>query len=270
MQSRDQKMPRRWPAFPGLLSIDKASGDTKLRQTQAVSFRCCCASYVVIPVKAVLCDLDGTLLNSNAQHAEAWQRAFAHFGIETKFEEVVRQIGKGGDNLIPVFVPEADRGRLQNPLESFRTDLFRKEYLPDLKPFPGARELLVKMRQAGIRIGIASSSNKQDLETFKRILNIEDLVEKDTSGDDADRSKPAPDIFEAALGRVGLSPREVLALGDTPWDIEAADKAQVKTVAVMCGGWSRKDLEDAGALEVYADVAEIVTRFASSAFVARR
>ena len=220
-------------------------------------------------VKAVLCDLDGTLLDSNAQHAEAWQRAFAHFGIETTFNEVVHQIGKGGDNLIPVFVPEGDRERLQKPLEKFRTDLFRKEYLPNLKPFPGARELLLKMNQAGIRIAIASSSNKQDLETFKRILNIEDLVEKDTSADDAERSKPAPDIFEAALQRVHLSAHEVLALGDTPWDIEAADKAQVKTVAVTSGGWSREDLEQAGALEVYTDVAEIAARFADSAFISK-
>lgn len=220
-------------------------------------------------VKAVLCDLDGTLLDSNAQHAEAWQRAFAHFGIQTTFEEVVHQIGKGGDHLVPVFVPEADRERLQKPLEEFRTELFRREYLPKLKPFPGARALLDLMKQRGIRIAIASSSNKKDLAAFKRILDIEDLVESDTSADDAEHSKPEPDIFEAALARVRLQPQEVLALGDTPWDIQAAQKAQVKTVAVMTGGWSRRDLEQAGAFEVYSDLLEIIEQFPSSAFAAK-
>lgn len=161
----------------------------------------------VAKVRAVLCDLDGTLLDSNAQHAEAWQRAFAHFGIETTFDEVVHQIGKGGDNLIPVFVRKNDRERLQKSIEEFRTDLFRKEYLPTLNPFPGARELLIKMKQTDIRAAIASSSNEQDLNSFKRILNIEDLVEKDTSADDAERSKPEPDIFEAALRGVHLQPQ---------------------------------------------------------------
>ena len=220
-------------------------------------------------VRAVLCDLDGTLLDSNAQHAEAWQRAFAQFGIKTTFEAVVHQIGKGGDNLIPVFVPEADRERLQKPLEEFRTKLFRREYLPKLKPFPAVRELLIKMKQSAIRVAIASSSNKQDLDAFKRILDIQDLVEEDTSADDAERSKPEPDIFEAALERVHLEPCEVLALGDTPWDIEAANKTRVKTVAVMSGGWSRGDLERAGALEVYTDVAEITEQFAFSAFAGK-
>ena len=107
------------------------------------------------------------------------------------------------------------------------------------------------------------------METFKRILDIQDLVEEDTSADDAERSKPEPDIFEAALERVHLEPQEVLALGDTPWDIEAANKARVKTVAVMSGGWSRRDLERAGALEVYTDVAEITEQFAFSAFAGR-
>jgi HAD superfamily hydrolase (TIGR01509 family) len=220
--------------------------------------------------QAVLCDLDGTLLDSNAQHAEAWQKAFEHFGISTAFDQVVHQIGKGGDHLIPVFVPEHDRDRLQKPLEEYRKQLFRREYLSHIKPFPGARDLLLKMKSAGIRIAIASSSNKDDLKKFKEIAHITDLVDEETSADDADRSKPAPDIFQATLDRLKLPADRVLALGDTPWDIEAAQKAGVQTVAVTSGGWSEQGLREAGAIEVYPSVAELSLHFEHSPFAGRQ
>jgi HAD superfamily hydrolase (TIGR01509 family) len=220
--------------------------------------------------QAVLCDLDGTLLDSNAQHAEAWQKAFDHFGISTTFEHVLHQIGKGGDNLIPVFVPEPDRSRLQEPLEEYRKRLFRRDYLPHIKAFPSARDLLIKMKIAGMRIAIASSSNKDDLKKFKEIANITDLVEEETSADDAKHSKPAPDIFHATLDRLKLPADRVLALGDTPWDVKAAEKAGVKTVAVTSGGWSEDDLYVAGAIEVYPSVAELSRDFNRSAFVKRQ
>lgn len=216
--------------------------------------------------QAVLCDIDGTLLDSNAQHAEAWQKTFQHFGISTTFEQVLHQIGKGGDHLIPVFVPESDRTRLQKPLEEYRKDLFRRDYLPGIKAFPGARDLLVKMKAAGIRIAIASSSNKDDLKRFKKIANITDLIDEETSADDAERSKPEPDIFQATLHRLKLPADRVLALGDTPWDIEAAGKAGVKTVAVTSGGWSEQDLRAAGAIAIYPSVAEISQDFNRSPF----
>ena len=220
--------------------------------------------------QAVLCDLDGTLLDSNAQHAEAWQKALEHFGISTTFEQVLQQIGKGGDNLIPVFVPAPDRVRLQKPLEEYRKELFRREYLSHIKAFPGARDLLLKIKTAGIRIAIASSSNKNDLKKFKEIASITDLVDEETSSDDAEHSKPAPDIFQATLERLQLPADRVIALGDTPWDVEAAGKAGVKTVAVTSGGWSEHDLREAGAIEVYPSVAELSQNFNRSAFVRRQ
>ncbi len=216
--------------------------------------------------QAVLCDLDGTLLESNALHAEAWQRAFEHFGIATDFDQVLHQIGKGGDHLIPVFVPEHERERLTKPLEEYRKKLFETEYLSRVRAFPGARDLLVKMRDSGIRIAIASSANKSDLKKFKEIASITDLVDVETSADDADRSKPAPDIFQATLDRLALPADRVLALGDTPWDIQAAGKAKVRTVAVTSGGWSEQELREAGAIEVYRDVEELTRNFDSSAF----
>lgn len=211
--------------------------------------------------QAVLCDLDGTLLDSNSQHAEAWQKAFEHFGISTTFEQVLHQIGKGGDNLIPVFVPERDRRRLQEPLEEYRKELYRREYLPHIKAFPGARDLLLKMKAIGIRIALASSSNKEDLKKYKEIADITDLVDEETSSDDTEHSKPAPDIFQASLDRLKLPADSVIALGDTPWDIEAAGKAGVKTIAVTSGGWSEQDLREAGAIAVYPSVAELSQNF---------
>lgn len=216
--------------------------------------------------EAALCDLDGTLLDSNAQHAQSWQRAFEHFGISTTFDQVVHQIGKGGDNILPVFVPEPDRERLKKPLEDYRKQLFHQEYLPHIKPFPGARDLLLKLKAAGVRIAIASSAKKDDLKIFKEIANITDLVDTETSSDDAEHSKPAPDIFQSTLDRLQLPPDRVLALGDTPWDIESASKAGIKTVAVTSGGWSDDDLRDAGAIEVYGSVAQILENFDCSAF----
>ena len=218
-------------------------------------------------VKAVLCDLDGTLLDSNGLHAEAWQRTFEHFGYKVTFDEALHQIGKGGDQLIPVFVPEKDRERLQKPIEEYRKKLFHTEYFDRVRPFPDARQLLQKMKERDLRIAIASSAIKEDLERLKRIADISDLVEKETSSDDAETSKPAPDIFQAALDRLHIEASETLALGDTPWDIKAGLKAGLKTVAVTCGGWTKQELEDAGAIEVYRDPTELKQQFDTSAFM---
>ena len=138
------------------------------------------------------------------------------------FDEVLHQIGKGGDQLIPVFVPEKDRERMQKPIEEFRKNLFHAEYFDKITAFPDARELLLKMKERGLRIAIASSASKEDLERLEEIASISDLVEKETSSDDEQTSKPAPDIFQAALDRLGIKGAESMALGDTQWDVEAA------------------------------------------------
>jgi HAD superfamily hydrolase (TIGR01509 family) len=218
-------------------------------------------------LKAVLCDLDGTLLDSNGLHAEAWQRTFEHFDYKVTFDEALHQIGKGGDQLVPVFVPEKDRERLQKPIEEYRKELFHAEYFDKVRAFPDARQLLQKMKERGLRIAIASSASKEDLERLKNIADITDLVEKETSSDDAGTSKPAPDIFQAALNRLHIEASESLALGDTPWDIQAGLKAGIKTVAVTCGGWTEQQLKDAGAIEVYQDPMELKQRFDTSAFM---
>lgn len=216
--------------------------------------------------KAVLCDVDGTLLDSNALHAECWQQAFAHFGIKAGFEAIVKQIGKGGENLLPCFVPEDKLPAIQHDLKDFRKRLFHREYIDRVVPFCDARRLLERMRQQGLRIAVATSSEKSDLEAFKTVLKIHDLVEEDLTADDAEKSKPDPDIFQAALKALEIAPDEALALGDTPWDVEAAKKAGVSTVAVQSGGWAREELEQAGAIAVYVDVSDILRNFDQSPF----
>src|SRR5207253_5318955 len=132
-------------------------------------------------------------------HAAAWRDAFAVIGINLELEEVHRQIGKGGDQLVPYFVPWWKRSAVEEPLKKYRKCIYEQDYMPKVKPFPGARPLLERMRQAGIRVALASSSKKDELGFYKRLANIEDVVEEDTSADDADKSKPYPDIFEATL-----------------------------------------------------------------------
>lgn len=217
-------------------------------------------------LKAVLCDLDGTLLDSNHFHAEAWQRTFAEFGITVGFEEMVKQIGKGGDQVIPTFVPKERCEELEEPLKQFRKNLFHREYMDRIVPFSDARRLLERMRQEGLRLAVASSSDKGDLEAFLMLLKIHDLVEENTTADDASKSKPEPDIFQAALQRLGIEPHEAMVLGDTPWDLEAAKKAGIPAVAVTCGGWTVDELKEAGAVQVYRDPADLLRQFETSPF----
>ncbi len=217
-------------------------------------------------LKAVLCDLDGTLLDSNAFHAESWQRTFKEFGYPADFESIVKQIGKGGEYLLPCFIPPDKLPSIKKEISAFRKQLFHREYIDRIVPFVDARRLLERMRQEGLRIAVATSSEKEDLEAFKTILKIHDLIEEDATADDADKPKPEPDIFQAALKQLGVKPEEALALGDTPWDIEAARKAGVGTVAVQSGGWRKEELAEAGAVAVYVDVAEIVRKFETSPF----
>lgn len=217
-------------------------------------------------LKAVLLDMDGTLLDSNSFHAESWVRTLNHFGFAATFEAVVKQIGKGGEYLLPVFVPEDKLKSMEKEINAYRKRLFHREYIDRIVPFADARRLLEMMRARGLRIVVATSGEKDDQEIFKTLLKIHDLVEEDVTADDAERPKPEPDIFEAALKMLKVDASGALALGDTPWDVEAAKKAGVHTVAVQSGGWSKEELEEAGAIAVYVDVADLVRNFDASPF----
>src|SRR5689334_19347412 len=195
-------------------------------------------------VEAIIFDIDGTLLDSVDLHARAWQEAFRHFGHEIPFEDVRKQIGKGGDQLLPVFLTKEELEREGNALSEFRGNLFKEKYLSSVKPFPGVRELFETVKAHGQRPALASSAKPDELDIYKRIAGIEDLVEVGTSSGDAEKSKPHPDIFQAALRRLGpVRPENVVAVGDTPYDAEAAGKAGMKTIGVLCGGFPAEELE---------------------------
>lgn len=218
-------------------------------------------------VKAVLCDIDGTLVQSNWLHAEAWRDAFRGMGIELEVEAVRKQIGKGGDELIPVFVPWWKRVIVEDALKSYRKFVFQHDYMSQVQPLPGARELLVRCKEAGIEVALASSADADELEVYKKLIGIEDIVDKNTSASDANKAKPHPDIFSATLRKLKRPASECIALGDTPYDAEAAGLAGLRTIGVTTGGWTREQLMEAGCVEVYESVAELLQRFDESALV---
>ena len=216
-------------------------------------------------IKALLCDIDGTLVQSNWLHAEAWQVAFAAMDLHIELEDARRQIGKGGDELVPYFVPWWKELHVESPLKAYRKFIFQTDFLHRVEPLPRAREFLLRLKEAGIRLSLATSASKEDLKVYKKIAQMEDLIEEESSADDADRSKPHPDIFQATLDRLKLKPADCLALGDTPYDAEAAGKAGIWTIGVESGGWSRKELLAAGCVEAYHDVADLLEHFEQSA-----
>ena len=216
-------------------------------------------------IRNVIFDLDGTLVDSNKLHAESWQRAFAKYGKEIEFDAILPEIGKGGDQLMPKFLSPAEMAKFGEALEEYRNELFQKEYLPRVKPFSKVRELFERIKKDGGRIVFASSATDEDIEEFKKITNTADLLKDTTTSDDAESSKPAPDIFLAALKKLGNPPKaETIVVGDTPYDAIAAGKAGLRTIGVTCGGWSEEKLKEAGCAEVYASPGDLLERFDES------
>ena len=210
---------------------------------------------------AIIFDIDGTLIDSVDFHARAWQETFARYGIETTFEAVRGQIGKGGDQLMPVFLPKEMLDEKGDEIEKERGEYFRAEYLPLVKPFPQVRELFERLIADGKRIVLASSGSRKDVESFKKLARIDDLIESDTTSDDAEKSKPHPDIFLAALEKLGNPGKAtVLVIGDTPYDAVASVKAGVRPVGVLCGGFAEADLRGAGCVSIFRDPADLLAR----------
>jgi HAD superfamily hydrolase (TIGR01549 family) len=203
-------------------------------------------------IKAVVFDIDGTLIDSVDLHAQAWREAFEHFGFKISFEEIRSQIGKGGDQLLPVFLTEEQIKQSGKDLEEFRSKLFEDKFLSQVKAFDGVRALFEKIKANGQKVGLASSAKGDELKKYEKIAGIEDLVEVETSSADAEKSKPHPDIFEAALNRLKDVQRdEIVIVGDSPYDGEAAKKAGILAVGVRCGGFPEADLRRSGMIEIF-------------------
>jgi HAD superfamily hydrolase (TIGR01549 family) len=217
-------------------------------------------------MKAAIFDIDGTLVDS-VDHAQAWQQAFQHFGHDIPFDRIRSQIGKGGDQLMPVFLSGDELEAKQKQLEKYRGELFRKDYLPKVKGFPQVRELFQRLLADGWKLGLASSAKGKDLETYKKIAHIGDLLDAETSSDDAEKSKPHPDIFQAAMERLGkIAPEKCIVVGDSPYDAEAAAKAGIRSVGFLCGGFPAVDLRKAGYEALYQGAADLLANYERSAF----
>jgi HAD superfamily hydrolase (TIGR01509 family) len=211
---------------------------------------------------AFIFDIDGTLVDSNELHVDSWDRAFRHFGKQFHREKLRAQIGKGSDQYLPEFLTPDEIKRFGKELDDYRSDVFRKEYLPKVRAFPKVRELFQQIRNDKKRIVLASSGKKADTKYYIDLLEIDDLIDGYVSADDAENSKPEPDIFAASLKKLGdISPADAVTVGDTRFDIQAARKAGLKTIAFLCGGTSESVLRNVGAVAIYRDPADFLARY---------
>jgi len=215
-------------------------------------------------VRAVIFDVDGTLVDSNDAHAAAWAETLKEFGITRHQAEVRRLIGMGGDKLLPALTgisSESERGK---QITARRAARFRDDYLPTLRPFPEVRALLARIAADGFRLGVASSANEDDLRALLDVAGVADLIFRTTSSDDVESSKPDPDALHAALAKLHVPPTAAVMIGDTPYDVEAAKRAGVPAIAVRCGGWGDQDL--AGARAIYDDACDLLSHYAPQIF----
>lgn len=216
---------------------------------------------------AVILDVDGTLVDSNDAHARAWVQAFGDHGITVAFDLVRRAIGMGGDKLMPAVAGIEEDSETGEKIGERRGEIFRQSFLPHLQPFQGVRALIERFAQDGYVLAVASSAKKEELDPLLDAAGVSSLISRRTSSDDAERSKPDPDIVQAAVARAGIDPAGAIMLGDTPYDVEAALRAGIRIVGLECGGWSRNDLK--GASEVYRDPADLLARYDGSIFASR-
>jgi phosphoglycolate phosphatase-like HAD superfamily hydrolase len=216
--------------------------------------------------RAVILDVDGTLVDSNDAHTYAWVAAFEEGGITVDFDAVRRSIGMGGDKLMPAVAGIDASSSTGKRIAERRGEIFQTTYLPAVRPFPAVRELLERFVADGLVLSVATSAAEEELQPLLERAGVADLIPHRTSADDADRSKPDPDIVEAALERAGVEHGSAVMLGDTPYDVEAALRAGIRIVALECGGWPREAL--AGATAVYRDPADVLVHYDDSPFAA--
>ncbi|WP_166037431.1 HAD family hydrolase [Sphingosinicella sp. YJ22] len=207
-------------------------------------------------LRAILFDLDGTLVDTNELHVEAWDRAFRAHGHEFTRERIHGQIGKGGDNLLPSLLPDASEEELE-AIDERHGEIYKEELMPTARPFPRATDLLGRARDGGLKVVLASSAGGEEIDHYEELLG-KHLISFTTGKDDVESSKPCPDIFEAALEKGGLKPEEAIVVGDTPYDVLAAKRAGLECIALLSGGFSDEELRAAGAVAIYRDAADLL------------
>jgi phosphoglycolate phosphatase-like HAD superfamily hydrolase len=206
---------------------------------------------------AALLDVDGTLVDSNYHHALAWYRAFREHDLSPALWRVHRHIGVGGDQLVERLAGDEVEARLGDSIREAE-GRFYGELIGEVRPFEGARELIVELRERGHTVVLASSAKAKDTEHYVELLDAGELLEAYTTSADVEATKPAPDLVASAMRKAGeLS---AVMVGDTTWDVEAADRAGVKTIAVLTGGFSEAELREAGAVDVFESLVELRER----------
>ncbi len=213
-------------------------------------------------LKGVIFDVDGTLLDSNDAHAISWVEAFAEAGYDVAFDVVRPLIGMGADKLLPKTIGishDSDEGK---KLVARHSEIFEERHLPRLRPFKGARDLVQRIRSDDLKALVATSARDEQLTELLKAAHVDDLIEERATASDAKRSKPDPDIVQAAIEESGISPKHLVMIGDTPYDIEAAAKAGVRTIAFRCGGWTDDKLK--GAAEIYDGPADLLAHYEAS------
>jgi membrane protein len=213
-----------------------------------------------------LFDVDGTLVDTNDLHTAAWREVFLRYGHDFPLQTIREQIGKGGDNLLPTLIPGISDA-LQEEMDSVRGELFKRDYLPRSVPFPGVRALFERLVADGVKIVLASSSSGPEVDYHLNLIGCSDFVSAVTTKDDVENSKPCPDIFAAALLKVApITAAEAVVIGDTPWDMKAALKVGVRTIAFRCGGFPDDTLRESGAQFLFNDARDLLARFDHSPF----
>ena len=215
-------------------------------------------------IQAVIFDLDGTVVDSNDLHVEAWREAFREYGKDFPTRELHRHIGKGGDKYLPEFLSERELREFGKELEQFRGDLFKRNYIERVRPFPKVKELFERIRDDGKRIALASSGSEADVDHYVELAVLGELIESRTSKSDVEHSKPSPDVFASALSLLHLQPQDAIVIGDTPYDVQAAKKIGLPTVAVLCGGFPEDELRASGAIAIYRDPADLLESYLRS------
>lgn len=213
-------------------------------------------------LKGVIFDVDGTLVDSNDAHAQSWVDTFREAGYDVPFEKVRPLIGMGGDKLLPKTIgvsSDSDEGK---KLGERRGKIFRSNYLPHLRPLPGARDLVLRVKRDGLKPIVATSAKDDDLKGLLKAAQVDDLMEEKATASDAKRSKPDPDIVQAAIDESGFSRDNLVMIGDTPYDIEAAGRAGVRSIGFLSGGWTREALK--GAAEIYDGPADLLAHYDTS------
>lgn len=207
-------------------------------------------------VKAVILDVDGTLMDTNYLHVEAWARALDEVGHRTPRVEIHPKIGKGSELLISELVNDDDEAAEK---VSGRHSEHYEELQKQAYPLPGAKELIDSLARQEYQVWLATSAKPDELERSLGMLEAEDKISGIVNSSDVEESKPAPDIFGLALEKAGVEANEAVAVGDAIWDIESAKAAGIRCVALMTGGaFSKEDLKETGAIEVYKDCATLL------------